>query len=195
MQDQVQALATNLDKLAVSDQRFARDLIQQFHRSNRLSERQLYWVNTLTQRASMVKPAAELVNVQKILDMFEAASLKLKRIKIKLMTAQRQPVHFSRAGQFSKYQGQIMITDGRPFGQNKFFGRIDLNGNFLPTMHADESVMALVREFAADPEATAAAYGKLTGGCSFCNHSLSDPRSLAVGYGPVCAENFQLKWG
>lgn len=41
----------------------------------------------------------------------------------------------------------------------------------------------------------AAAFGKLYGICIFCSRDLTDERSIAMGYGPVCAENHNLPWG
>jgi len=41
----------------------------------------------------------------------------------------------------------------------------------------------------------AARFGKTYGVCINCNRALSDDRSIAVGYGPVCAENQGWPWG
>lgn len=41
----------------------------------------------------------------------------------------------------------------------------------------------------------AARWGKLYGRCVFCSLPLTDERSIAVGYGPVCAEHHGLPWG
>ena len=43
--------------------------------------------------------------------------------------------------------------------------------------------------------AQAAHLGHVTGACVFCSRTLTDERSIAVGYGPVCAENHALPWG
>lgn len=196
--DQVQSLMTVQPKLGNSDRDFAGSLISNFNRYGRLSEKQMAWVNTLVARAMAPKTmpvVTETVNFQAIQDLFDRAAKNLRRIKIKLQAPNGQPVAFGRAGALSKYAGQIMITDGQPFGQNKFFGRIDVDGSFYGTRSADQPVVDLVKEFAGDPAGTAGRYGRLTGGCSFCNHSLKDDRSTEVGYGPVCAKNFGLVWG
>ena len=196
--DQVQSLMTVQPKLGNSDRDFAGSLISNFNRYGRLSEKQMAWVNTLVARAMAPKTmpvVTETVNFQAIQDLFDRAAKNLRRIKIKLQAPNGQPVAFGRAGALSKYAGQIMITDGQPFGQNKFFGRIDVDGSFYGTRSADQTVVDLVKEFAGDPAGTAGRYGRLTGGCSFCNHSLKDDRSTEVGYGPVCAKNFGLVWG
>jgi len=41
----------------------------------------------------------------------------------------------------------------------------------------------------------AAKFGRLWGSCVFCSRMLTDERSVAVGYGPVCAEHNGLPWG
>jgi hypothetical protein len=53
----------------------------------------------------------------------------------------------------------------------------------------------LLDALAADPERVAAAYGKHTGQCCFCGSALSDGRSVAVGYGPICAKHYGMAWG
>jgi hypothetical protein len=43
--------------------------------------------------------------------------------------------------------------------------------------------------------AEAAAYGHTHGNCIACSRDLTDDRSLAVGYGPVCANKYGWPWG
>ena len=186
-----------IDKLSKSDANFAGSLIQGFGRYGRLSDKQMPWVGTLTQRATAPKvaPVAYVkVDFKPIQDMFDLAAQKLKRIRVKIQDTTGQAVVFNRADPMSKYVGQIMVTDGGPFGNNKFFGRIDTTGEFFATRSATQTVCEAVKEFSDDPAGTAGKYGRLTGGCSFCKHGLTDSRSLAVGYGPVCARNFGLVW-
>lgn len=46
-----------------------------------------------------------------------------------------------------------------------------------------------------DPVQAAKTHAALTGECTFCGAELTDERSKEVGYGPVCAENWNLPWG
>ena len=195
---QVSGLEQVFSKLSERDRNFAQDLVGNFRRWGRLSDKQMQWVDTLTQRAATpaaAPVAAVTVDVQRIQELFDHAGKKLRRVKVRLQCAEGNAVVFARAGQNSKYVGQVLLTDGRPFGENKFYGRIDVDGKFYPTRHAGQSVVALVTEFAADPEAVAGKYGRLTGGCCFCALPLKDQRSLDVGYGPICADRFGLNWG
>ena len=99
------------------------------------------------------------------------------------------------AGPRSKYSGQIQITDGGTYPHNRYYGRIDGQGNWTRHRDADSGVEAILRRLGDDPAGTAAEYGKLTGNCCFCSKHLEDERSTDQGYGPVCAKNFNLPWG
>lgn len=137
------------------------------------------------------------MNFKNIATLFETAvNAKLKYPKITIEDPNTGTVVFKRAGSMSKYEGQIMITNGGAFGSpsNKFYGRIDLQGvlNEAPAMNP--FVRGLTQAFEADPIGVAKKYASLTGHCMFCTKPLNDPRSTANGYGPVCAEKFNLPW-
>ena len=106
-----------------------------------------------------------------------------------------QAVVLNRAGDRSKYTGQIMVTDGRPFGVNKYFGRIDHSGVFHATDSATAAISELLRRLGENPAEVASEYGRLTGNCCFCSRRLDDARSTAVGYGKICASKYGLPWG
>lgn len=131
-----------------------------------------------------------------IFALFETAiSHRLKYPKIRLQTTDGQTVVLKLAGSRSKYQGQVQLTDDRPFDVNTYFGRIDTNGTFHETSAVTPAVRSLLVRLASNPAETAAEYGKLTGNCCFCDLRLTDARSTAVGYGPICADHFGLPWG
>lgn len=203
VKDQVQfpilmQLSAVKDQIAPRDLEFARSLVTNFNKYGRLSDRQMYFVEQIIARATSPNPPAQSgvsVSVDAILGMFERAAQTLRRVKVTLQDCTGQRVVFKKAGPMSKYAGQIMISDGQPFGQATFFGRILEDGTYVQSTKSTDSVRALVEEFAANPEEVAGKYGRLTGGCCFCSKGLKDDRSLEVGYGPVCAQRFGLKWG
>jgi len=193
----VDALIAVQAQLGPRDAEFAGSLISNFNRYGRLSDKQMPWVVTLTERVTkpVAQPAPVDVAVDAIVTLFAGAARNMRRVKVKLAAPSGQPVVFQLAGTNSKYAGQILVTDGGPFGSNVYFGRIDTAGRFNGTRRVTEEVLELIKEFAADPAGTAGRYGRLTGGCSFCNHPLRDGRSVEVGYGPICAGKFNLPWG
>ena len=89
----------------------------------------------------------------------------------------------------------MMLTDGQQYPSNKYFGRIDGDGGLNAGKDLNDSVKQLVYALANEPAKVAEVYGKKTGSCCFCNTKLTDGKSVAVGYGPVCAKNFGLVWG
>lgn len=138
-------------------------------------------------------PKMNMAGVHGLFDKAIASGLKYP--KIRLLTPAGQAVALARAGDKSRCKGQIMVTDGEKFGQNKYFGRVDQMGIYHPTPISTEEVRTLLEQLGADPAKVAAGYGKLTGNCCFCMRRLDDDRSTAVGYGPICANKFGLPWG
>lgn len=102
-------------------------------------------------------------------------------------------------------KGIINITNGERYGtpSNVWYGRISPAGSaaskdafmFLranqPPVDKD-IIQGYIRDFDKDPATSAKLYGHTTGNCMFCARKLTNAVSVAVGYGPVCAENFGL---
>jgi hypothetical protein len=124
----------------------------------------------------------------------------LKNPKINLMIpSSNQMVELKIAGAKSSVPGSVNVTDGRPFGENIWFGRISPKGEWSPSRSVSPETMtalqALLTALAANPAEVATAYGRLTGRCFACNLPLSNARSTEVGYGEVCASRYGLPWG
>lgn len=77
----------------------------------------------------------------------------------------------------------------------RFQGRITPDNVFVPHSRCTAEIRAAVQEFGDDPIRIARAHGHRTGNCCFCSRDLTDGRSVAVGYGPTCASNYNLPWG
>lgn len=197
--DQINALEMALELLPPSDVEFAKKLIHGFKTFGGLTPKQAPWVVVLIDRAlgkAPTKPqATEVGDLSGVYGLFQKAKQHLKFPKIRL-EVDGQAVVLAVAGDKSKYAGAIQLTDGEKFGFNRYFGRVEKSGQFLPSMKeqaAAPKIGAVLKALAADPLKVAAEHGKLTGYCCFCNKSLSDPQSAAAGYGPVCADNWGLK--
>lgn len=197
---QAKVLAENLAKLSPKDRSFAESLLRQLKTKGKLSQKQWPWVTKLAERAlnPAAKPAAktqELGDVSGISALF--AKAKAKNPALNIVTAAGEPIRLKRAGPNSKYAGKILVTDGAPFGQNKWYGTIDAAGVWTKGFKATDEVAAALCALAADPEGFAKACAKLTGRCIFCNRALYGEKEISqkLGYGPECAKNFGLKWG
>jgi hypothetical protein len=176
----------------------------------------LKWVHVLVVEAKAraaqggndVKVAGTLAPV---IDLLEKAAEHLQYPKIRLAVDLEERLYLKlyRAGSRSKYCGQVQVVEdapdkvnyeGVPFSeQNRWFGRIDLDGVFHPSRKLDgeeyTAVVGLLKEFADDPATVAGEIGRWLGRCCFCHRALSDERSTEVGYGPVCAGHYGLEWG
>lgn len=134
-----------------------------------------------------------------VISLMQRGGSKVQHPKIRLQLEDGQPIVLSVAGSGSKYKGSVQITDGRPFGDNTWFGRVSPTGAWDRSKSVSPATMcsltALLSALATDPAATAAKYGTLTGQCCFCHKGLEDERSMAVGYGKKCASNYDLPWG
>lgn len=189
--------AAALKLCATSSSTFGQDLARKAT-TYRLSPAQWFWVHKLAQEVIQAPVAAAPVQIaatmQPIQDLFAKAQTHLKYPKVTL-DAGAYTVVLSLAGPRSKNAGGINVTDEGRFPNNRYFGRIDMQGAFFPGRTVPDEVTALLTLFAQDPIGVAAAYGKTTGNCAFCRKSLTDARSTSVGYGPHCAKNFSLPWG
>ena len=89
----------------------------------------------------------------------------------------------------TKWEGWTFVKDGAVYGESKRYGMQ------RPGQRYTGQVEDALRVILADVPAAAAAYGHLTGKCSFCNLPLELGESVARGYGRKCAENHGLPWG
>lgn len=196
-----ETLRANLSALSASDRTFATSLLDQLARRGTLSDKQSYWLQKLAGRAASPAPApvavASSAEMQGVVALFDRAAKHLKYPAIVLSVAGVGAIRLNVAGERSRTPGVINVAENAPYGGRRWFGRISRAGAFEPGRD-DATPPALVdtlHRFACDPAGVAAEHGRLTGCCCFCNTPLTDERSTAVGYGPVCARNYGLPWG
>jgi hypothetical protein len=122
--------------------------------------------------------AIDASRIESLLATAAAAGLKAPKFRAEGLT-------FSIAGPASRNAGAVYVKGG-----GVYFGKIS-GGQFVPSRDAAAGTGEAVARIAADPTAAAVAYGRLTGSCSCCGRTLSDPASVALGIGPICAD----RWG
>jgi hypothetical protein len=192
-------LQANLGALAPRDLAFAGSLLDQMTRRG-LSDKQAHWLVVLAERASKpadapaAAPAAAAIDLSRILAMFAKAGGARPALVIASEAAGK--VRVSVAGEASREPGTIVVTTAGSFATRAYLGRIRLSGEWVMSGNAErmgiaQALTELLVAFAADPAAVAKTFGAMTGACSFCTKALVDPVSVALGYGPVCAD----RWG
>ena len=160
----VEALRTALASLTARDMTFAASLISQYDTRGTLSDKQWVYVDSLAAKGAPVVAGVPAVNVGEGLYVTGLAMVVVYRTRNGHLASKTA----ERAGQAFTYTGKAGIERIRTA-----FARND----------AHEIT-----------EREAAAFGAATGSCIVClahgrDPLLTDDRSIAAGYGPVCATN------
>jgi hypothetical protein len=199
MKEKIEKLQSVLGKLSPRDAKFAADLIGSFYRYKGLTPKQAPWVDTLIGRAEAPKVEQPKVNVggfEGVIDLFKRAQQHLKYPKIVLQCA-GEKVILSVAGPQSKAPGSVNVAGEGYYPNRKWFGRVSPDGQWEPSASIQAQMLSalqtLLTDFSNDPASVAQKHGQLTGNCCFCNTALTDERSTAVGFGPVCAKHYGLE--
>lgn len=197
-----QTLTTNLDKLSPKDQEFARSLLQSAVSLRGATPAQHHWIEKLAQRATETKPQAEKVmaDLGPLNSLFRKARENLKRPHLLIDAGDFGGIKLQQAGEQSRYYGQVYVYTTGAYEERTWLGRIDNEGQFVPSREAEQdghvkAVVAALAAMAVDPAAAAKAYGQRFGVCCMCSRELTDKRSIHAGYGPICADRWGLPWG
>ena len=191
------------DEILVSlrglDNDFARSLLAGAAKYGSLTQKQMDAAERMIVRET--KPAAPAVRqpvrlrngVAVLFGLFGVAAAKLKHPRIRF---RRGSIEFaiSPAGGNSANAGSLYVKS-----DDKYLGKISPEGDFRTSRDATPAeVWSVTSFFDLDGDQMVEAftsYGHETGSCCFCSLTLTDPRSVRVGYGPICASNFSLPWG
>lgn len=197
------SLTTNqaLQLLAGSTSNFAQDLVRQAQTRRGLSPTQTNWVIFMAQenldraRQEQARPKTQLGDFARLTALFARAQENgLSRPRIRLALPDGAPVILDIVGSGAN-AGKLRVTNGLPRddGRSRFYGFVSPDGSYDGR---NPEVAQLLVQFAADPAAVAAQYGKSSGDCCFCGIALSngDSGSVSVGYGPICAGRYELPW-
>lgn len=107
-------------------------------------------------------------------------------LRIRLVTIKKAEVVLS----WNARSRAVTVSDG---GTTKY-GTLSLDDTTYAEIGKLEGMTELLREADASFIAAARRHGHETEHCSFCGLHLSDPQSLEVGYGPICAAHYDLPW-
>lgn len=140
---------------------------------------------------------ADMTGILALFDKAKASKLKNPAIVLDTKDAagKATTVRLSIAGPAAKFPGSVNVTSEGSFETRDWYGRVKLDGSFDGRSTAPAGLPQTLLAFAADPAGVAAAHGRKTGNCCFCNKKLKDARSTEVGYGKTCAANYDLPWG
>lgn len=180
---------------------FAQSLIDQFLRRG-LSEKQAAWVPKLIERAEKARDHVQpertnIGSVKGVVELLERAAQHLQYPAV-LALANDVSFRINIAGERARFPGSLNVCT-LDNGGREWVGRVHRDGSWEPSRAIEGSatataIGAALTALATDPEQAARRYGRLTGICCFCGTGLENERSTAVGYGPVCAKHFGLRY-
>lgn len=189
--------ALRASKISSRDTDFVSSLVNAAN-TRGLSEKQSHWVGVLFDRYNKPAPAPvgkKIGDLAGVFHLFDTAAQTLNFPKVLVETLDGTQVKLSVAGDSARIPGSINVVNR---DTDEWLGRILQDGTFVQSSRAEHVPAGLedtLVDFAKRPAEVAATYGKKTGCCCFCARELTDSRSVEVGYGPICAENFGLPWG
>jgi hypothetical protein len=198
--DQLQSLHSLWErgKLTPRDEEFVSSLCNTFIQYFNLTPNQWYWVGQLASRYAEIEPIYGSFNP--ILVMFRLAqSHGLKRPKVRLLSADADPVYFElwfRPGEKDEKVVEIMKGGWQGSGRRHFAGWIH-HDSIVP-FRSDRITVGIkntIQDLALDPSGVAKAMAQRLSACMYCGQRLSDQESKDKGYGPVCARHWELPWG
>jgi hypothetical protein len=201
LSENVAKLASLIPALKANDAKFASDLVASFKKYQSLTPKQEPWIERLIARAvAPVAPVAQaavsvgnFANVVALFNKAKESGLKFPKVRLSVGGTK---VVLSLNGKNSKAPGYVSISGEGTYPNRAYYGRVSPDGAFQPFKSGLTGLVELLTEFSANPARVAKDHGKLTGNCCFCNKVLGlgkEKRSVLVGFGPDCAENYGLK--
>jgi hypothetical protein len=188
---------------------FARSLIQSFNayggswteRQHAAAQRLIAEANAAAQRAVMgavAEVAADAAALPQAVTLAPAANAApgLDRIVALFATARQSGLRSPRLA----IRDGVQLSAGRAdptsinVRQNGAFAGTIRGGIFQPARFTtpSQSLTTRLAALAADPTGELTAYGFASGRCGCCTRPLSDPISVAMGIGPICAARFGI---
>ena len=162
---------------------FASSVLSALHRYGSLTPNQLAAIQRCVAKDSAPRPEP-VPSAQVDVSPIEVAFNKAKDSGLGYPKLRLGSFVFSPAPVTGKNAGSIYVKS-----EGVYLGKVT-GGKLFTSRDASPESASQISEVLADPRNAAIAYGKTFGKCSVCNRDLSDPESVALGIGPVCAKRF-----
>lgn len=164
---------------------FAHSLVSQYDSKGKLSEKQYDAAERMLAKCAATKERKHRETTKVDLSRVETLLMTARMNRLKHPKFRAEGMEFSLAGPTSRNAGAVYVKR-----EGEYVGKV-MDGMFHPVAATPEGTAAAIAKIAADPRGAAVAHGRLTGSCACCGRTLTDPASIELGIGPICAE----KWG
>jgi len=175
---------------------FMRDLVEQYGKGKFLSDKQVEAIRKFAARRAEFeeqravereKPTTE-VDLSPIHAMFDSA----RKAGLKRLAYRAEGLIIKPASSVGANAGALYVKLDKgdtELGDDAYLGKI-VGTKFIGKSYVKPHHVENLHKIAHDPVEAAKAYGKLVGRCSCCGRALTDPQSIELGIGPVCAERW-----
>lgn len=162
---------------------FAKSLVHYYSEKGYLTPKQEQAAMNMMNKVKS-RDAAGKINLVEIKALFDTA----KEAGINRRALRGNGLKLTEASERSRNPGAIYVkgTDGT------YYGKITKDGEYFPTADAPEGILEELQKIADDPLEYMREYGQKTGECACCGRELTNPDSIALGIGPICAEHWGL---
>lgn len=168
------------DKLDGQTKLFAQSLLWAYNKHTHSTE-QMAWIHIIaTQTAEADNPSVDKIPFDKVTALLGIAGLRglrSPRLHLQGMTVTALP------------RGDVVVYAK----DSRMLGRVS-NSELILKNHVKPEERATLLALSENPVNFAIIFGKRTGCCLFCSKMLTTPESVGSGYGPVCADKYNLPW-
>ena len=164
---------------------FARSLLQHHNERGELSYKQWDAAEGFIKRSrekSAQRQAAPVVDISRI----EALLNTAREHGLKKPVFRASGLAFSFAPATGVNAGAVYVKQA-----GEYMGKLK-DGKFHRVSQTPADVAQRLIDIAADPRGKAIDYGRETGTCACCGRTLTDPKSIELGIGPICIEQWGL---
>jgi hypothetical protein len=137
----------------------------------------------------------------KLLEMFQEAEKKGSRLVIEYTFIQQEGkdqhkhrirFHLAAKRKLPDFPNYLYMELWAGNNMLKYLGKITKKGEVYFSPQATQKHKELIELVYTNPAEAIAKMGRETGICGFCSRALTNPESIKLGYGPVCAERYGL---
>lgn len=140
------------------------------------------------------KPSELVFDAKKIGQLFTFAASKIKYPSIHFWRDIGE-IQFYLCGSLSKTPGIIRVTNAQKYPNQEIYAEISKDGKGIFRKDTSANFKKEILTICAEPIQESQIRGIKSGFCCYCGKGIQTKESLAVGYGPICAANFNLPWG
>jgi len=180
------------------DKHFVTSLLNQYATKGILSVKQWPWVEKMMIRAMGVDVSPEgnnkaSIEAELLFELFATVKEKIKSPSLLFLMGRGEsskPIKIYPKKSFLN----IVLANTYPGYLATLYSDGQLSFGKYVDDDTQKKLTALMMSICENPTKALAEHGKLMNKCCFCKTTLSDPKSVNHGYGPVCAKNWGMAW-